>query len=120
MSGKWSVVPEVPCLHKRSAGATNNFGTYPEASDFRAAGAADAQAALAITVGSHTATVAGNTSAKSGSNSSAWRSHSDPHSDGGTGFFSFSRAAPQLPRTSLVIPACRAPIASRIGASANA
>jgi hypothetical protein len=35
MSGKWSVVPGVPRLHERSAGATNNFGTYPEASDFR-------------------------------------------------------------------------------------
>jgi hypothetical protein len=35
MSGKWSVVPEVPCLHERSAGATNNFGTYHDASDFR-------------------------------------------------------------------------------------
>jgi hypothetical protein len=55
-----------------------------------AAGAVDAQAAPAITVGSHSVTVAGDTAAKSGSDSSAWQSHSDPHSDGGSGFFSFS------------------------------
>jgi hypothetical protein len=35
MSRKWSGVPEVPRLHERSPGATTNFGTYPEASDFR-------------------------------------------------------------------------------------
>jgi hypothetical protein len=38
MSGKRSVVPGVPRLHEHSAGATNNFGTYPEASDFPRAG----------------------------------------------------------------------------------
>src|SRR6476619_6671086 len=49
--------------------------------------AAAAQALPAITVKDHSATVVGNTAAKSGSNSAAWQSHSDPHSDGGMGFF---------------------------------
>src|SRR4051794_15036473 len=55
-----------------------------------AAGGSDALAAPAITVGNHSATVGGDTAAKSGPDSSQWQSHSDPHSDGGSGVFSFN------------------------------